>query len=125
MRFTQVHQRNKNLLSFLIRISTRYRAVIRLIVWNVESLKGEQIFFRNVGGGGGGAVCVDRKNSCALHITFEFMKSNLWCLIYGLKYEGLTGGYAFHFEKKVRHTNQTLLYNMTLGTSKQSIPEGT
>ena len=88
-------------------------------------LEGRTDIFSERRGGGGGAVCVDRKNSCALHITFEFMKSNLWCLIYGLKYEGLTGGYAFHFEKKVRHTNQTLLYNMTLGTSKQSIPEGT
>jgi len=79
--------------------------------------------FRNVRGGG--AVCVNPKNSGALHMKFEFMKSNLWCLIYGLKYEGLTGGEAFHFEKKVCHTDQTLLNNMALGTSNQSIPEGT
>jgi len=36
----------------LIRISTRYRAVTRLIVWNVESLKGEQIWFSKRSGCG-------------------------------------------------------------------------
>jgi hypothetical protein len=73
--------------------------------------------FRNVRG----TVCVDPKNSGALLIKFEFVKSNVRChLVFGLKYEGLTGGEAFHFEKKVCHTNSTLLYNMALGRSKRT-----
>jgi len=51
MRFTQVNQRSANLLSFLITISYRCRAVTRLIVWNAESLKGEHILFSKRSGG--------------------------------------------------------------------------